>query len=72
MATGGVGLAAVHLARMIGAEVFATAGSPRKRAFLRKIGIRHVMDSRALDFADEVMQRRAVGAAVLQPGHRGG
>jgi myxalamid-type polyketide synthase MxaB len=55
-AAGGVGLAAVQLAQRVGAEVFATAGSPRKRAFLRTLGIRHVMDSRILDFADEVMR----------------
>jgi NADPH:quinone reductase-like Zn-dependent oxidoreductase len=54
-ATGGVGLAAIQVARRIGAEVFATAGSPEKRAYLRSLGIDHVMDSRSLDFADEIM-----------------
>jgi len=53
-ATGGVGLAALHLARARGAEVFATAGTPDKRAHLAELGIEHVMDSRALDFADQV------------------
>jgi thioester reductase-like protein len=56
-ATGGVGLAAIELARRAGAEVFATAGSPEKRAFLTRLGIEHVMDSRSLDFAREVHQR---------------
>jgi len=56
-ATGGVGLAAVQLARLTGAEVFATAGSPEKRDFLRSLGIQHVMDSRTLDFADQVMEQ---------------
>jgi thioester reductase-like protein len=56
-ATGGVGLAALQLARRVGAEVFATAGSPEKRELLRSLGVEHVMDSRALDFADEVMER---------------
>ncbi|MFL5699614.1 MAG: SDR family NAD(P)-dependent oxidoreductase, partial [Ktedonobacteraceae bacterium] len=56
-ATGGVGLAAVKLAQNIGAEIFATAGNPEKRAFLRSLAIEHVMDSRSLDFADEVMRR---------------
>ncbi len=32
---GGVGLAAIQIARRIGAEVYATAGSPEKRAYLR-------------------------------------
>ncbi len=51
-AAGGVGLAAVQLARRAGAEVLATAGSPAKRAFLRERGIEHVFDSRSLAFAD--------------------
>jgi acyl transferase domain-containing protein/aryl carrier-like protein len=55
-AAGGVGLAAVQYAQRIGAEVFATAGSPEKRELLRSLGVRWVMDSRSLDFADEVME----------------
>ena len=55
-AAGGVGLAAVQLAQQVGAEIFATAGTPEKREFLRSLGIRYVMDSRTLDFADEVME----------------
>ena len=54
-ASGGVGLAAVQIAQQVGAEIFATAGSPEKRAFLKTLGIRHVMDSRSLAFADEIM-----------------
>ena len=54
-ATGGVGLAALQIARLAGAEVFATAGSAEKRDFLRALGIAHVMDSRSLAFADEVL-----------------
>ncbi len=56
LGTGGVGLAAIQIAQMIGAEIFSTAGSPRKRDHLRALGIRHVMDSRSLDFADEVLE----------------
>src|SRR5579875_6646 len=56
-ATGGVGLAAVQLARRAGAEIFATAGTPEKRAYLKEIGIEHVMDSRSLAFADQVMEQ---------------
>lgn len=56
-ATGGVGLAAVQLARRAGAEIFATAGTAEKRAYLRELGIAHVMDSRTLAFADEVMEQ---------------
>jgi acyl transferase domain-containing protein/aryl carrier-like protein len=54
-ATGGTGLAAVQIARHLGAEIFATAGSPSKRAWLREQGIAHVMDSRSLSFAEEVL-----------------
>ncbi|MGW0535113.1 SDR family NAD(P)-dependent oxidoreductase [Streptomyces sp. NPDC003032] len=53
-ASGGTGLAALNLARACGAEVLATAGSEAKRAYLRGLGVRHVMDSRTLDFADQV------------------
>ncbi|MCZ7431310.1 type I polyketide synthase [Streptomyces sp. WMMC1477] len=56
-ATGGVGLAALQIARRAGAEVFATAGSEAKRDLLRALGVEHVMDSRSLSFADEVMER---------------
>lgn len=55
-ATGGTGLAAIQVARLAGAEVFATAGTPEKRELLRAIGVSHVMDSRSLEFADEVLQ----------------
>ncbi|PSB34990.1 type I polyketide synthase [Chlorogloea sp. CCALA 695] len=54
-ATGGVGLAAVHLAQAMGAEIFATA-SPSKGYFLRSIGVKHIMNSRTLDFADEITE----------------
>jgi myxalamid-type polyketide synthase MxaB len=55
-AAGGVGLAAVHIARAAGAEVFATAGSCTKREYLRSLGIRHVMDSRSTEFAGQIME----------------
>lgn len=53
-ATGGVGLAAIQVARQAGAEIFATAGTETKRQYLRDMGIQHVMDSRSLDFAAQV------------------
>ena len=54
---GGVGMAAIHLAQRAGAEIFATAGSDAKRAFLRGIGVPHVFDSRTLAFADDILAR---------------
>src|SRR4029078_8197767 len=53
-ATGGVGQAAMAIARQAGAEIFATAGSPRRRQLLRDMGIMHVYDSPSTDFADEI------------------
>ena len=51
-ATGGVGQAAIAIARAAGAEIFATAGSPQRRELLRDMGIEHVYDSRSTEFAD--------------------
>lgn len=56
-AAGGVGMAAVQLAQLAGAEIYATAGSEEKRACLRSLGIRYVMDSRSLEFAQEISDR---------------
>lgn len=55
-AAGGVGLAAIALARQVGAEIHATAGSELKRDFLRGLGVKHVYDSRSTAFAAEIMQ----------------
>ena len=52
--TGGVGQAAIAIARAAGAQIFATAGSPQRRQVLRDMGIEHVYDSRSTDFADEI------------------
>ncbi len=49
---GGVGLAAIQIARAAGALVAATAGSEEKRAFLRMAGADLVLDSRDAGFAD--------------------
>ncbi len=55
-AAGGVGLAAVQIAQRIGAEIYATAGSTEKRAFLESLGIGHIFDSRSLAFAGEILE----------------
>ena len=52
---GAVGLAAIQYARNRGAVIFATAGSEAKRALLRSLGVDHVLDSRSLSFADDVL-----------------
>ncbi len=53
-ASGGVGMAAIQLARHHGATVFATA-SAFKRSTLRKMGVEYVYDSRTTDFADQIL-----------------
>jgi phthiocerol/phenolphthiocerol synthesis type-I polyketide synthase C len=62
-AAGGVGIAAIQLAKHLGAEIFATAGSEAKRDFVRLLGADHVFDSRSLGFSDEVL-RASGGAGV--------
>ncbi|MFM9699955.1 SDR family NAD(P)-dependent oxidoreductase [Streptomyces europaeiscabiei] len=54
-ATGGVGLAALQLARHLGAEVFATA-SPAKWETLRALGVPEdrIASSRTLDFEERI------------------
>ncbi|WP_128560367.1 type I polyketide synthase [Methylobacterium crusticola] len=59
---GGVGLAALQIARMRGARVIATAGSTEKRALVRALGAEHVLDSRSLAFVDDI--RRITGDGV--------
>jgi NAD(P)-dependent dehydrogenase (short-subunit alcohol dehydrogenase family)/acyl carrier protein len=53
---GGVGLSAIQIAQWLGARVIATAGTPEKREFLRVMGVDHVLDSRSLEFVDEINQ----------------
>jgi len=54
-ASGGLGLAAIQVARKIGARVLATAGTPEKVAFLHSFGVEHVFDSRSTSFVDGVL-----------------
>ncbi|WP_299486087.1 type I polyketide synthase [Acaryochloris sp. IP29b_bin.137] len=53
-AAGGTGMAAVKIAQQIGAEVYTTA-SPGKWEALRIQGVTQIMNSRTLDFADEII-----------------
>jgi synaptic vesicle membrane protein VAT-1 len=52
-AAGGVGIAAVQLARARGLVVFGTAG-PSKQEYLRKIGVDHAIDYEKSDFVQVV------------------
>lgn len=58
-AAGGVGLAAIQVARRLGAEIYATVGHPDKREYLRSLGVERVYDSRSLAFVEGV--RAATG-----------
>ncbi|MDZ4789902.1 MAG: SDR family NAD(P)-dependent oxidoreductase [Hyphomicrobiales bacterium] len=62
---GGVGLAALQIARMRGARVIVTAGSKEKRDFLRMLGAEHTLDSRSLAFTDEVRRLTGEGPSVV-------
>lgn len=55
-AAGGVGLAALQIAKMKGAIVFATAGSADKQRLVKDMGADHVLSSRSLAFAEEIMK----------------
>ncbi|MDT8344803.1 MAG: SDR family NAD(P)-dependent oxidoreductase, partial [Thermohalobaculum sp.] len=53
-AAGGVGYAAIQIARAAGARVIATAGQAWKRRLVALLGAEAVFDSRSLGFADQV------------------
>ena len=78
-AGGGVGIAAIQLARRIGARVIGTA-SAGKHAALREMGVEHCIDSRREDFAARVRELTggrgvelaldAVGASSFRDSYR--
>ena len=53
-ASGGVGLQAVQLCRLLGAKVIGVTSSPRKRERTQAAGAHHVVVAKDLDFASEV------------------
>ena len=55
-ATGGVGQAAIAIARLARAEIYATAGTRERREMLRRMGINNVYDSRTVDFAEQILE----------------
>ena len=58
-AMGGVGQAAIALARHVGAEIYATAGTESKREQLLALGVRAAFDSHSFDWYDELMAATA-------------
>jgi NADPH2:quinone reductase len=55
-ASGGVGVAAVQIARAHGMVVFGTAGSDRGRELVREQGAQHVLDHKAPDYLERLME----------------
>ncbi len=55
-ASGGVGIAAVQLARAAGMKVIGTAGTEKGRALAVKEGAHHVLDHRAPDYLDRLRE----------------
>jgi phthiocerol/phenolphthiocerol synthesis type-I polyketide synthase C len=64
-AAGGVGLAAIQIAASKGAKVIATAGSVAKREMLRSLGVEHVLDSRAVNIAEDVRKVVKEGVDIV-------
>ncbi len=62
---GGVGLAALQIARWRGARVIATASSAEKRSLCAALGAEHVFDSRSSGFIDAVRQATPRGVSVV-------
>ncbi|MEW6511785.1 MAG: zinc-binding dehydrogenase [Bacteroidota bacterium] len=60
-AAGGVGLASIQIAKRIGAEIFATAGTDEKVALAVRYGADHGINYREKDFAEEI--NRITGSA---------
>ncbi|TAJ22187.1 MAG: NADPH:quinone reductase [Nitrospirae bacterium] len=54
-ASGGVGIAAVQIARAAGLTVIGTAGTERGRALVKEQGAHHVFDHRTADYLDQVV-----------------
>ena len=61
-AAGGVGMAAIQLCRLVGAEVIGTA-SASKHATLKSLGVKHCIDYRTEDF-EEAVKRVTGGRGV--------
>jgi NADPH:quinone reductase-like Zn-dependent oxidoreductase len=56
---GGVGLAAIRIAQEAGTEVYATAGSARKREILLEMGVVAAFDSRSAEFEKHLLEATA-------------
>ncbi|MBB5917455.1 acyl transferase domain-containing protein/NADPH:quinone reductase-like Zn-dependent oxidoreductase/NADP-dependent 3-hydroxy acid dehydrogenase YdfG/acyl carrier protein [Nocardia transvalensis] len=55
-AAGGVGTAAIQVAKSIGARIIGTASTDERRAHVLALGADHAVNSRSLNFVDDVME----------------
>lgn len=55
-AAGGVGLAAIQVAKACGATIIGTARTDERRAYALEMGADHMMDSRSLNFVEDVRE----------------
>ncbi len=55
-AAGGVGSAAIEIAKVMGAQVIAAASTPEKRAFATTLGANHAIDTAADAFRDRIKE----------------
>lgn len=55
-ASGGLGLAAIQVAKWKHAIIYGTAGTENKRAYLKTLGVQQVMNSRSLEFYDLMLK----------------
>ncbi|SNT43230.1 type I polyketide synthase [Rhodococcoides kyotonense] len=54
-AAGGMGMAAVQVARLLGARVIGTAGTEERREIAREAGAHDVLASRSLNYSEDVL-----------------
>ena len=56
-AAGGIGMAAIQLAQLVGADIYVTVGSQVKRDLMLELGIKsdHIMNSRDTQFYTDIM-----------------
>jgi len=71
-ASSGVGSAAIQIARLIGARVIATAGSPEKRVLALGLGAHDVVDHSKPEFSREVRALTAKKGVEVAFEHAGG
>ena len=63
-ATGGVGLAAVQVAKALGCAVLTTASSPSKRNMLRDMAATAAVNSRSTEFAS-ILGTKPIGDNII-------